>query len=176
MSQIVTFSQLGTVPNWKSNHKKYLIFIKYINYKKRGENMKNIRKILVSVLIVITMPMYVLISPVYAFGPSSSNIYEGIDVSGWQGNIDYKQVVNSGIQIVYMKASEGTNFVDPYFNQNYSNAKANGLKVGFYHYLTARSVNDAIKQANFFVSTISGKTPDCRLAMDFESFGRIEKK
>ena len=176
MSQIVTFSQLGTVPNWESNHKKHLFFIKYINYKKRGENMKNIRKILVSVLIVITMPMYVLIAPVYAFGPSSSNIYEGIDVSGWQGNIDYKQVVNSGIQIVYMKASEGTNFVDPYLNQNYSNAKANGLKVGFYHYLTARSVNDAIKQANFFVSTISGKTPDCRLAMDFESFGNLNRE
>ena len=72
-----------------------------------------------------------------------------------------------------MKASEGTSFVDPYFNQNYTNAKANGLKVGFYHYLTARSNSEAVAQANFFVSTISGMTPDCRLAMDFESFGNL---
>ena len=135
--------------------------------------MKNIRKMIISFLVVITMPMYILIAPVYAFGPSSSNIYDGIDVSGWQGNIDYSEVASSGIEIVYMKASEGTSFVDPYFNQNYTNAKANGLKVGFYHYLTARSNSEAVAQANFFVSTISGMTPDCRLAMDFESFGNL---
>lgn len=125
-------------------------------------------------LIVFIFPMYILIGPVYAFGPSSQTIYQGIDVSGWQGNIDYAQVKNAGIEIVYMKASEGSNFVDPYFNQNYTNAKANGLKVGFYHYVTARSVEEAIAEAKFFVSTISGKTPDCRLAMDFESFGDLD--
>lgn len=135
--------------------------------------MKNIKKIIISFLVVVTMPMYILIAPVYAFGPSSSNIYDGIDVSGWQGNIDYSEVASSGIEIVYMKASEGTSFVDPYFNQNYTNAKANGLKVGFYHYLTARSNSEAVAQANFFVSTISGMIPDCRLAMDFESFGSL---
>ena len=135
--------------------------------------MKNIRKMIISFLVVVTMPMYILIAPVYAFGPSSSNIYDGIDVSGWQGNIDYSEVASSGIEIVYMKASEGTSFVDPYFNQNYTNAKANGLKVGFYHYLTARSDSEAVAEANFFVSTISGMTPDCRLAMDFESVGNL---
>ena len=135
--------------------------------------MNNIRKMIISFLVVVTMPMYILIAPVYAFGPSSSNIYDGIDVSGWQGNIDYSEVASSGIEIVYMKASEGTSFVDPYFNQNYTNAKANGLKVGFYHYLTARSNSEAVAQANFFVSTISGMIPDCRLAMDFESFGSL---
>ena len=135
--------------------------------------MKNIRKMIISFLVVVTMPMYILIAPVYAFGPSSSNIYDGIDVSGWQGNIDYSEVASSGIEIVYMKASEGTSFVDPYFDQNYTNAKANGLKVGFYHYLTARSNSEAVAEANFFVSTISGMIPDCRLAMDFESFGNL---
>lgn len=134
---------------------------------------KRILKIVLSFLIIATAPMYILIGPVYAFSPSSDVIYDGIDVSGWQGNINYEQVASSGIEIVYIKASEGTNFVDPYFNQNYTNAKANGLKVGFYHYLTARSNEDAIAEARFFVSVISSKTPDCRLAMDFESFGNL---
>ncbi len=124
-------------------------------------------------LIVFIFPMYILVGPVYAFGPSNPTLYQGIDVSGWQENINYTQVVESGIQIVYMKASEGSNFVDPYFEQNYANAKANGLKVGFYHYLTARSEQQAVAEANFFVSTIAGKIPDCRLAMDFESFGSL---
>ena len=130
-------------------------------------------KIVICFTIMLAAPMYILIAPVYAFGPSNPTLYEGIDVSGWQGNIDFAQVKNDGIEIVYMKVSEGSNFVDPYFNQNYTNAKANGLKVGFYHYLTARSVEEAVEEARFFVATISGKIPDCKLAMDFESFGNL---
>ncbi|MBO5413450.1 MAG: LysM peptidoglycan-binding domain-containing protein [Clostridia bacterium] len=130
-------------------------------------------KLIITILIIFTLPMYILITPVYAFEPSSDTIYEGIDVSGWQGRIDYEQVKNNGIEIIYMKSSEGSNFVDPYFNENYTNAKANGLKVGFYHYVDARSQQEAIEEARFFVSVISGKTPDCKLAIDFESFGNL---
>lgn len=111
--------------------------------------------------------------PVLAFGPSSSTIYQGIDVSSWQGNIDFSSVKNAGIDIVYIKSSEGRSYIDPYFERNYQNAKANGLKVGFYHYVTARTVEQAREQANFFARVISGKEPDCRLAMDFESFGNL---
>ena len=39
--------------------------------------------------------------------------------------------------------------------------------------MTARSIEEAVEQARFFVATVSGKTPDCRLAMDFESFGDL---
>lgn len=134
---------------------------------------KKIVKIIICFNIIITTPIYILIAPVYAFGPSNPTLYEGIDVSGWQGNINFEEVKNSGIEIVYMKASEGSSFVDPYFDQNYTNAKANCLKVGFYHYLTARSVEEAVEEARFFVATISGKIPDCKLAMDFESFGNL---
>ena len=111
--------------------------------------------------------------PSYAFGPSSSTIYQGIDVSSWQGNINFTDVKNSGIYIVYIKSSEGTNYIDPYFERNYQNAKANGLKVGFYHYVTARNTEEARNQANFFAKVISGKEPDCKLAMDFESFDNL---
>ena len=111
--------------------------------------------------------------PSLAFEPSSSTIYQGIDVSSWQGNIDFASVKNSGIEIVYIKSSEGSTYIDPYFEKNYQNAKANGLKVGFYHYVTARSTEEARNQANFFARVISGKQPDCRLAMDFESFGNL---
>lgn len=97
----------------------------------------------------------------------------GIDVSQWQGEIDYVKVRNSGIEVVYIKSSEGQNFVDPYFEENYINAKANGLKVGFYHYLIARTEEEAILEARHFVRTISGKEINCKLAMDFESFGEL---
>ncbi len=60
--------------------------------------------------------------------------------------------------------------MDPYLETNYKNAKANNLKIGFYHYLTATTVNQAIAQADFFASVIEGKEVDCKLAMDYEQF------
>ena len=107
---------------------------------------------------------------VWATTASSNEFYEGIDVSDWQGYIDYSQVKSSGIEIVYIKASQGGNIVDSYFRINYRNAKENGLKVGFYHFLTARNEDEAIRQAEFFSSVISNTSPDCKLAMDFEVF------
>lgn len=111
----------------------------------------------------------ILLVPLSCFATN----YRGIDVSDWQGYIDYAQVKNSGIDIVYIKASQGNSIVDSYFRTNYENSKANGLKVGLYHFLTARSVAEAEAQATYFASVISGTSPDCKLAMDFEVFGDL---
>lgn len=136
------------------------------------------KRFIILLVFIVTMlfQFYILVLPSFAFSPSGDTIYEGIDVSSWQGEIDFSQVKASGIEIVYIKSSEGFRSVDSYFEQNYINAKNAGLKVGFYHYVTARSVEDAVRQANFFVSTISGKNPDCKLAMDFESFGSLNRE
>lgn len=109
----------------------------------------------------------------YAITSSSDPQYQGIDVSDWQGYIDYSQVRASGIEVVYIKASQGSNIKDPYFDINYENAKANGLKVGFYHFLTATNTEEAEKEAQFFASVISGKEVDCKLVMDYEVFGGV---
>lgn len=127
-------------------------------------------------LLILLFNLILFISasfPIFAFGPSSNTIYQGIDVSSWQRNINFSAVKNSGIDVVYIKSSEGTRYIDPYFETNYKNAKANGLKVGFYHYVTARNINQAKDQATFFAKVISGKNIDCKLAMDFESFGNL---
>lgn len=108
-----------------------------------------------------------------AFGPSELPLYRGIDVSIWQGQINYERVKEDGIEVVYIRSSEGSSYVDPYYLRNYNNAKANGLKIGFYHYLTATTTDEAIEQADFFVSLVGGLEPDCRLAMDFEQFNGL---
>lgn len=126
-------------------------------------------------LICTAFIIYVLPSGVIAFGPSDSTIYEGIDVSSYQGEIDFKKVKDAGIEIVYIKATEGTYYTDPYLESNYKKAKENGIKVGFYHYVTARTEAQAKREAQYFVSKISGKNPDCKLAMDFEVFGNLNK-
>ena len=127
-----------------------------------------VKKVFCFLLIFVLFPTFC-----FAFPPSNSTLYNGIDVSEWQGTIDYSLVKESGIDVVYIRSSEGNNYIDPYFRDNYEGAKENGLKVGFYHYLTARTTNEARTQAEFFVSVVKGTSPDCRLAMDFESFGYL---
>lgn len=105
---------------------------------------------------------------VYALPPAPGEQWQGIDVSEWQGNINFEQVAASGIKIVYIRSSLGNSYIDPYFQQNYQKARAAGLKIGFYHYVTARSVSQAKSQAQFFARVVQGKRFQCRLAMDFE--------
>lgn len=118
----------------------------------------------------------IFFTTVNATDSSSSKILKGIDVSQWQQEIDFKKVADDGIEIVYIKSSEGTSYIDPYFETHYRNAKRNGLKIGVYHYVLARTVEEARDEAQFFASTISSKKIDCKLAMDFEEFGNLSKR
>lgn len=100
----------------------------------------------------------------------ATRIYQGIDVSVYQGDIDFGLVRAYGIEVVYIRAGEGYDYIDPYFEQNYTNALNAGLKIGYYHYVTASNIEEAQAQAEFFYSLINDKTIDCYPAMDFESF------
>lgn len=104
------------------------------------------------------------------------NAIEGIDVSEFQGDINFKEVKDYGIEIVYIRSSASHSYVDAKFEENYRNAKENNLKIGFYHYVTARNENEAKEQARFFATVIAGKEADCRLAMDFETFRGLTKE
>ena len=126
-----------------------------------------------SIIILIIVIIQITNSKAFAINPSNNEIYEGIDVSRWQGTINFQEVANSGIDIVYIKATQGTTYVSPLFEEQYTNARNNGLKIGFYHYVTARTVEQARNEAQFFASKISGKQVDCKLAMDFEEFGNL---
>lgn len=116
--------------------------------------MRKLKLILIFPMI-LTFLFFVNNHEDYAITPSNEPRYEGIDVSDWQGYIDYQKVANSGIQVVYIKASQGSNIKDAYFDINYENAKANGLKVGFYHFLTATTARRSRTRSTiFFFSNI----------------------
>lgn len=127
--------------------------------------MKKNKKRAVAVVLCLAICLFSI--PVLAFGPSSDVIYDGIDVSRYQRDIDFERVAASGVEVVYIRSSASSDYVDPYFSQNYQRAKAAGLKIGFYHAMSARNQTEAVQEARFFVQTISGTQPDCKLAMDF---------
>ena len=119
-----------------------------------------------------------IIISLLAFLSFSSKVkaIEGIDVSEFQGNINFREVKDYGIEIVYIRSSASHSYIDAKFEENYQKAKENNLKIGFYHYVTARNIEEAQEQARFFATVIKGKEADCRLAMDFETFRGLTKE
>ena len=80
---------------------------------------------------------------------TTSGYHEGIDVSHWQGNIDWPTVKASGKKFVIAKATEGIGHKDDKYERNKTGARAQGLKFGAYHF--AQPVNDPIREADWFV-------------------------
>lgn len=126
-----------------------------------------IRKVFSYILFLAAL-MLLACTSVSALPAGEGERHQGIDVSMWQGDIDFQEVAETGVDTVYIRSTLGCDYTDPYFEQNYERARAAGLNVGFYHYVTARTVSQAEYQAHFFVNTIQGKEFQCRLAMDFE--------
>ena len=92
--------------------------------------------------------------------------YKGIDVSNWQGEIDFARVRQAGIEIVFIKATEGTGYIDPFLKRYYDGAREQDLRVGFYHYLTSRTADESREQARYFVNTLGRMETDCIFAVD----------
>jgi len=77
----------------------------------------------------------------------------GIDVSHWQGEIDWARVADRGVRFAFLKATDGHDFVDPTFVANRAGARSNGLAVGAYHFARPDpSKGDAVEEARWFVS------------------------
>lgn len=102
---------------------------------------------------------------------------KGIDVSTWQGDIDWKKVKADGIEFAMLRSSFGKENIekqtDNKFHKNYKNAKAAGVPVGAYHYSYATTVEDAKKEADFFLSIIKGYQFEYPVAFDIEDASQM---
>ncbi len=83
-------------------------------------------------------------------------IFYGIDVSHYQGDIDWSKVKKSGIDFCYSKATQGTSFKDPKFDKNRENTHKIELLHGAYHFYVSNE--DAKKQAEWFLKNLDGET------------------
>ena len=90
----------------------------------------------------------------------------GIDVSNWQGVIDWKAVKASGIAFAFIKATEGTDFVDPHFLANWQGAKAAGVVRGAYHF--ARDNQPEAEAAYFSAQVLPHLASGDLIALDDE--------
>ncbi|MCI6715659.1 MAG: Ig-like domain-containing protein [Lachnospiraceae bacterium] len=116
----------------------------------------------------------------YNFGSdgklSSNSGTMGIDVSKWNGSIDWNAVKNSGVSYViircgYRGSSTGALIEDPKFKSNIKGAKAAGLKVGVYFFSQAVNEVEAVEEASMAVNLVSGYGLNYPIFLDVEASG-----
>ena len=105
-----------------------------------------------------------------------------IDVSAYQGNIDWKKVAASGVRGAMIRlgfrgyGSAGSLNTDDYFLQNLQNAKNAGLKVGVYFHSEAVDVNEAKEEARFVIDKLQNADLTLPVAFDLEYSNQREKR
>lgn len=102
---------------------------------------------------------------------------KGIDVSKWNGDVDFAKVKADGIKFVMLRAGLGRSASqkDTYFERNYAKAKAAGLDVGVYWYSYAVSGADAKLEARACLECIGGKRFEYPIYFDLEEPKQLAK-
>lgn len=94
---------------------------------------------------------------------------KGIDVSSHNGMMNLDAAAADGVEFVFIKASEGSDFRDENFRLNYNKALHAGMKIGAYHFF--RFDSDGVEQARNLLKVIGIRKLDLGIAVDIESQG-----
>lgn len=94
---------------------------------------------------------------------------KGLDLSHWQGVPDFNKLKTDGISFIIAKATEGLWIIDDMLQSNVSGAKSVGILVGTYHFCHARSVQEAIQEANFYCDAIQSYKLELPPVLDMET-------
>lgn len=107
---------------------------------------------------------------------------EGIDLSSFQGDVDFEQVKASGIDYVMLRVggrgygTDGALYADEKFSTYYRDAKAAGLDVGVYFFSQATTVEEAVEEANFTIDAIKDLEIDYPVVFDWEPIEHEEAR
>lgn len=101
----------------------------------------------------------------------------GIDVSTWQGDIDFNAVKEAGCSFVMIRIGYYYDDIvmDDHFYDNIQGARDAGLDIGVYFYTTDNSVDDIREHARWIAETLGGETTDLPIAFDWEEFTNFQK-
>ncbi len=105
----------------------------------------------------------------------NNNLELGIDVSKWQGDVDYNLVKAEGINFVMLRMGIRSGIgkeinMDTYYLKNIKKAKDAGLKVGVYFYSKASNILEAIEEAEWIINNLNGEKLDLPIVFDWENW------
>jgi len=141
---------------------------------KKPNTVIQIASIAISVVAIVALLYFF---GVLKFNDPSSDEYpiRGADVSSYQGEIDWEEFAKNDLDFVYIKATEGSDYVSESFA---SNVDADGLPadiyIGAYHFFSFSS--DGLAQAENFIKTLGDRKFALPPAVDLELYGEYEKE
>lgn len=93
---------------------------------------------------------------------------KGIDVSAWQGQIDWDKVASYGMDFVFIRITETGNVIDSCFERNFSGCKKHNILVGVYKYSYAMTIAEIQSEARKIVSVLNGRELQYPIWLDLE--------
>lgn len=93
---------------------------------------------------------------------------KGIDVSAWQGQIDWDKVASYGMDFVFIRITEAGNVIDSCFERNFSGCKKHNIPVGVYKYSYAMTIAEIQSEARKVVSVLNGRKLQYPVWLDLE--------
>ena len=97
----------------------------------------------------------------------------GVDVSEYQGEINWDTIHNENVSFAFIKATEGSSYTDPYFDDNWSNVCESGILTGAYHFFSFDS--NAETQADNYISIVPYTEDSLPPVVDIEFYGRYKR-
>lgn len=129
----------------------------------------------VGFIVILLVAFFMLWNGVIILNEFSADKYEvkGIDVSSYQGDIDWQKLSNENISFAFIKATEGSSLVDRCFAYNFEQAQKTSLAVGAYHFFSYDSAGET--QAQNFIETVKPFEGMLPPVIDLEFYGDKEK-
>ena len=124
----------------------------------------------ISPLVSVVLTLSLAVTALVAAAPAQAAAVYGMDVSGWQHNVNWSRAWARGARFAYVKATEGTGYRNPYFTQQYDGSYGVGMIRGSYHFARP-DVSGGKRQADYFVDHGGGWSRDGKTlpgALDIE--------
>lgn len=128
-----------------------------------------------SIAVLITALVTMVCNGIIIINNPSADEYpvRGIDVSEYQGEIDWKVLSEQGIDFAFIKATEGSGYTDRCFDYNFAEARKENLAVGVYHFFSYDSSGK--NQAENFINTVGNDFGRLPPVVDVEFYGDYYK-
>lgn len=136
---------------------------------------KDKRFVIILIAIIVVIIALLVIARIHTIDEEKKTYtVVGVDVSAYQGTIDWKTLEKQDISFAYIKATEGADYVDKKFTENWKNIDKTGIVKGAY--LFWRFEEDGKKQADYFIKTVPKEKGTLPPAIDVELYGEYEEK
>ena len=133
--------------------------------------MKKLISLFTTLIIVSIILIFSIVNGHLRFNYPDVETYpiQGMDISHHQNKINWSKIDASEIQFVFIKATEGGDYKDPKFLENWTSSKNKGLKYGAYHFFTF--CKSGIEQANNFIESVPIDSASLPPVIDLEYGG-----